>query len=251
HYGRLIHVGSDFIMNVVIPRMKGNFGERRVAAKLRRLRKRDYIVLNNILIPSGQGSSQIDHIVICSSGVFVIETKHYKGWIHGHQKSENWSQTIFKHHTRFKNPIRQNWTHIFALRKLHPNFQKLKYYPIVVFSGRARLKNVTSELPVLYLWQLIRYIRTENHRNQLSPSQMLWIAEIIKSKNLKKRKDRKIHNRHIKMRIKDQKIMAHLKICPRCQGDLLLKNGRYGNFYGCSNYPKCTYTKKLLVIDSE
>lgn len=39
-------------------------------------------MLSNILIQSGDSSSQIDHIVICSSGVFVIETKHYKGWIH-------------------------------------------------------------------------------------------------------------------------------------------------------------------------
>ena len=216
-------VGSDFVMNVAIPRMKGNYGERRVAAKLRRLHKRDYIVLNNILLQTGDSSSQIDHIVICSSGIFVIETKHYKGWIHGHQKSDYWSQTIFKHHTKFKNPIRQNWTHVFALKKFHPNFQKLKYYPIVVFSGRARLRNVTSELPVLYRWQLIRYIRTENNQNRLSPDQRLWIAETIKSKNLKRRKDRKNHNRKVKRGIKDRKIKAHLNICPRCQGDLLLK----------------------------
>ncbi len=104
---------------------------------------------------------------------------------------------------------------------------------------------MTSELPVLYRWQLIRHIRTENNQNRLSPSQMLWIAETIKSKNLKRRKDRKNHNRQVKRRIEGRKIMAHLKICPRCQGDLLLKDGRYGNFYGCSNYPKCTYTNNL------
>ncbi|WP_443089649.1 topoisomerase DNA-binding C4 zinc finger domain-containing protein [Zunongwangia sp. HGR-M22] len=45
--------------------------------------------------------------------------------------------------------------------------------------------------------------------------------------------------------MKDQEIITHLKICPRCQSELLLKEGRYGNFYGCSNYPKCTYTKNL------
>ncbi|WP_443089619.1 topoisomerase DNA-binding C4 zinc finger domain-containing protein [Zunongwangia sp. HRR-M8] len=39
--------------------------------------------------------------------------------------------------------------------------------------------------------------------------------------------------------------MAHLNICPRCQGDLLLKEGRYGNFYGCSNYPSVLTPKTL------
>ena len=105
---------------------------------------------------------------------------HFLHLLHGEKPSAQWEkamhvQTIFQHQTRFKNPIRQNWTHVFALRKLHPNFQKLKYYPIVVFSGRARLKNVTSELPVLYRWQLIRYIRMENHRNLLSPMLELFL----------------------------------------------------------------------------
>lgn len=32
-------------------------------------------------------------------------------------------------------------------------------------------------------------------------------------------------------------------VCPYCGGQLVKRNGRYGNFYGCSNYPKCTYTR--------
>ena len=34
-------------------------------------------------------------------------------------------------------------------------------------------------------------------------------------------------------------------VCPRCGGDLVLRSGKYGAFYGCSNYPDCTYTKKV------
>lgn len=34
--------------------------------------------------------------------------------------------------------------------------------------------------------------------------------------------------------------------CPECQkGELLKKAGRYGIFYGCSNYPECKFIKKL------
>ncbi|MBQ9469391.1 MAG: topoisomerase DNA-binding C4 zinc finger domain-containing protein [Bacteroidales bacterium] len=29
--------------------------------------------------------------------------------------------------------------------------------------------------------------------------------------------------------------------CPRCSGGLVLRNGRYGKFYGCSNFPRCRY----------
>lgn len=31
--------------------------------------------------------------------------------------------------------------------------------------------------------------------------------------------------------------------CPRCGGELVKRNGRYGPFYGCSNYPQCRYTR--------
>lgn len=36
-----------------------------------------------------------------------------------------------------------------------------------------------------------------------------------------------------------------LDICPYCNGNLVKRTGRYGCFYGCSNYPKCTYTRDL------
>lgn len=34
-------------------------------------------------------------------------------------------------------------------------------------------------------------------------------------------------------------------ICPECGAPLKLKNGQYGKFYGCMNYPKCKYTKRI------
>lgn len=32
--------------------------------------------------------------------------------------------------------------------------------------------------------------------------------------------------------------------CPRCSGILLLRNGIYGKFFGCSHYPNCRFTRK-------
>ncbi len=31
------------------------------------------------------------------------------------------------------------------------------------------------------------------------------------------------------------------KKCPQCGGNLILKSGKYGKFYACSNYPECDY----------
>ena len=34
--------------------------------------------------------------------------------------------------------------------------------------------------------------------------------------------------------------------CPSCGGRLVKRQGKYGVFYGCSNYPKCKYTKPIV-----
>ncbi len=34
-------------------------------------------------------------------------------------------------------------------------------------------------------------------------------------------------------------------ICPNCSGKLLIRNGKYGPFYGCSNYPNCKFTQSF------
>jgi len=33
--------------------------------------------------------------------------------------------------------------------------------------------------------------------------------------------------------------------CPICNGYLIKREGKFGEFYGCSNYPKCEYTKNI------
>lgn len=35
------------------------------------------------------------------------------------------------------------------------------------------------------------------------------------------------------------------KICPKCGSPLLVRIGKYGNFYACSGFPKCRYTESL------
>ena len=34
-------------------------------------------------------------------------------------------------------------------------------------------------------------------------------------------------------------------LCKWCGSELILRKGKYGEFYGCSNYPKCKYTKNV------
>ncbi len=38
---------------------------------------------------------------------------------------------------------------------------------------------------------------------------------------------------------------AENKKCPQCGALMKLKNGQYGKFYGCTNFPQCRYTEKI------
>lgn len=60
------------------------------------------------------------------------------------------------------------------------------------------------------------------------------------------------HNITVNVNIAEDKNIEDIhvdidNICPQCGGKLNLKNGRYGKFYGCTNYPKCNYTKNIYV----
>ena len=34
--------------------------------------------------------------------------------------------------------------------------------------------------------------------------------------------------------------------CELCGADLVLRNGKYGEFYGCSRFPECKFSKKII-----
>lgn len=49
-------------------------------------------------------------------------------------------------------------------------------------------------------------------------------------------------------KISSEKIYSD-KICPQCGGRLIVRNGKYGTFLGCSNYPKCKYNETLVTTE--
>jgi very-short-patch-repair endonuclease len=38
---------------------------------------------------------------------------------------------------------------------------------------------------------------------------------------------------------------AAAPVCPKCGISLVIRNGRYGQFYGCANYPRCRQTAQV------
>ena len=104
---------------------KENRGERFVRRELER-RYGDWMLLNDVMLPSGQGTTQIDHILVSPGGVVVIETKDMNGWVFGSPGQKQWTQSFAAGHWygkagikskqfKFYNPLLQNEGHAKAL----------------------------------------------------------------------------------------------------------------------------------------
>ncbi len=91
------------IFKLFKPFLKGKLGEFAVAAHVKLyLKDPQYILLNDLTLPDGTGATtQIDHLLLSPCGIFVIETKNYKGWIFGNERQKTWIQKIYKNSYKF------------------------------------------------------------------------------------------------------------------------------------------------------
>lgn len=225
-----------------LPKIKGIIGELYVAAFLKILPKDKYTVINNLLFTWNGHSTQIDHIVVSIYGIFVIETKFYKGLIYGGENSEYWLQNIYGNKHQFRNPILQNQGHIRALKHLLHEYENITFISIIAFSSRATL-HVKTESTVIHFYQLYRTIR-KNKNKVITEEQVRQILSLLIANKATKRIAKTQHIASVKRNTIRQRNAVSNGYCPRCGGKLILRKGRYGKFYGCSNYPKCKYALK-------
>ena len=193
-------------------------------------------VFNNYKFISNGKSVQIDHIYINKNGIFVIETKNYKGEIYGNEEQHEWTQVLAfgNVENKFYNPIKQNKSHIYKLQKFLP--KNINIISVVVFID-ADIENVKSN-NVCTIDELHEILHM-SYETTISSKQIDYIANILRRyQNNNISNEEHIHDIH--------KMQHDIKnnICPRCGSPLVLRDSEYGKFWGCSNYPKCKFKKK-------
>ena len=238
----LLAIIALIVLAIIWHRTKGKRGEMQVAALLALLPKKSYKVVNDLLIQSKGHSTQIDHVVVSIYGIFVIETKYYQGWIYGGENSEYWTQNIYGNKYRLQNPLWQNQGHVKTIARLINDLGNVPIYNIVAFSRQATIK-VDRSLPVMYWWNVVPYIKRHKEAH-LTESQADIIYNTLLSANVKEKAARKQHITSVKYNQALRNIAVANGKCPRCGCQLVLRNGSYGRFYGCSNYPSCKYILK-------
>lgn len=223
-------------------KIKGFVGEKTIAAFLKSLPGKEYFVLNDIILPTASGTTQIDHIVVSPYGIFVIETKNYKGWIFGTETSAKWTQNIYGKKSTFMNPIHQNYAHVKAITSQLAGHTSIPIIPIVAFSGNCDLK-VETKSAVVYFSKVTREINKYREVYAQIP-EVEQVCALLQNAKMIDSGIKKTHVAGVKSKIVTQEKTIAEGRCPRCGGALISKNGKYGAFTACSNYPKCKFTKK-------
>ena len=222
------------------PWFKGHLGEFAVnlAIKLR-LDKETYHLIKNVTLPTEDGSTQIDHVIVSVYGVFTVETKNMKGWIFGGQQQKNWTQKIYRRNHSFQNPLHQNYKHTRTLQSLL-GLSDEQIFSVIAFVGDATFKTPMPE-NVTRGNGFLRYIKART-TPVLTPEQVQTIIDSIEGGRLARSfKTNREHVAHVKSIVAEK---AAAPSCPKCGSTMVSREVKRGanagsTIWGCPRYPAC------------
>ena len=218
-----------------------NLGEDEVRLKLEKLSTEHYRSFHDILLRTNHGTTQIDHVIISTYGIFVIETKNYNGWIIGTDHEDEWIKYRDGEEHTFHNPIKQNYAHVKALEEKlgQPNS---RFVDIVVFAGEATI-DVDTTGRVIPVGALLDTIKSYQ-QVLLSQAEMESLCKKLERNNIRDDVSRQQHIRQVNAKASVNRDRRAQGRCPRCGGTIVHRQRKYGAFVGCHRYPQCNYIEE-------
>lgn len=135
----------------------------------------EYRIYNDITLLRGDFTMQIDHLVISPYGVFVIETKDYKGKITNND-DKKFIQSFGNKSFTLNNPALQNSAHIRGLTRI---IGEQSFHNLVCFGNRCTLDLRNIDTFIGKIDDIIAYIKSKTQRSTTDGE----IAEIINKLN--------------------------------------------------------------------
>ena len=193
---------------------------------------------HNVIVPSANGTTQIDHILVSIYGIFVVETKNFNGWIFGNESDNQWTQSFpGGNKFRFQNPLHQNYRHTKCLSE-YLGLPHETFHSVVFFIGECQIK--TSLPSDVMTHGAAAYIKSFN-QPLLTPADVQTLVQ-----RLRNAKGKQSYFSHMRLLTERHESTT---VCPKCGGVLVERKARRGPnvgtvFLGCSNYPACRFIKK-------
>lgn len=227
--------------------LSGSFGE--WLAKLYAKTFPGALVLHDVLINGDDGfTSQIDLILIGNKGAYVVEMKMFDdAKIYGDTQKTKWN--YYKHGRKYEiySPLKQNQKHIKYLRDFLKGFGDIPLFSIITMvcddfkmSGENGENTIIcNSLPAM---ERAIYKIAEGKPEVLDDIKKQEIFNYIKANQHAGKKARQDHKQRVIAYKENLEEMERQKICPYCKTEMVLRQGKNGEFYGCKNFPKCRYT---------
>lgn len=280
---------------------KGAYGEYLIYRHLDKILEGERKWLFNAYLPRSKSrTTEIDVMLFHASGIYVFESKNYKGWIFGTETHRVWMQCIKpSEHSRarkyrFLNPIMQNKLHLSAFSALLNDEQKnVPVHSVILFGNRCNLKKIdltSGHHTVIRLKSLTKTVQSIMQSTPAAdPSALRSIYDLLYPMTQVSDEIKQKHIADIEAELATEKAVAEIpadpapvqadqpipvqetsveiapenapaadkapaaediteQICPRCGGTLITRTVTKGEragqtFIGCSNFPKCRYTK--------
>jgi hypothetical protein len=194
-------------------------GEYFVKKQLEKLAKKyQGLSFHNLMLGTGDRSTQLDNLLITSKAVYVIEVKNYAGRVYGGQYQDQWYQTIRYDNKRrgrggrtytkthiaknaFFNPIKQNLIHVNAIKQSIQSVQSLPLFNVVVFMNRTNITNVEMKDDTAYVINrrhLRRLVKQKEKELNTQSVDLARIQDEFTKKNTFSKANLKKHIRKIK-----------------------------------------------------
>lgn len=187
---------------------QGAAAERKVTKELATLPQEEYVALNDLLLPTSYGATQIDHVVFSTHGVYVIEIKDCRGNITGDEISEQWEQNFHGYRMKMGNALRQNKNHVDIIIHHARLNRNVPVYNIVAFTRRANFNIDHEHGKVIYIDELLSTIRRlRSNKPTLTKDQILIGTNLLLSQNIV---DPELREKHY-LATKEQNIVISAK----------------------------------------
>ncbi len=176
---------GGFFLQSYLNYSKGLQGEQVIIEALQTLPD-SYYLINDVNLPKGYGN--IDHVVLGTNGIFIIETKNFEGEIRC--EGDNWYQykdtwEIPEEH-EIKSPSKQVKGNALKLKqyieskKIFSKSLRLWVEGMVVFSHDNVILHCNNPtVPVFKINQLCNYILNKESRIKLSSQELEKVAKIL------------------------------------------------------------------------
>ena len=133
----------------------------------------------------------------------------------------------------------------------------LDFYKVCKYTSRplesAKVTNINNDYENLdtviitglnVLQEAIQKI-AENKPIVFDETKKQEIYDYIVDNQHKGKEARDKHKENVKSYKDSKEKLKQEKMCPYCKSELVLRKGKFGEFYGCSNYPNCRFTQKI------